>query len=159
MIALSPASQKEKSGQSRPLTIALGVAARGAEGVAGRAVAAVVARAVGPLEQVLRRAQVRAGGQQGAGVVQAGVKVLLTVSTCPRSSLVQWSGLEVSCVQSNPVQSTTVQFSSVQFSSVQHSTVQFKMVSMRSGRPIYAPPRLSGVSPMLPLKEFQCWSD
>ena len=34
------------------------------------------------------------------------------------------------------------------------SSVQFKMVSMRSGRPIGAPPRLSGVSPMLPLKQF-----
>ena len=36
--------------------------------------------------------------------------------------------------------------------------VQFQMVSMRSGRPIFAPPR-SGVSSMLPLKQFQCWSD
>ena len=33
------------------------------------------------------------------------------------------------------------------------------MVSMRSGSSICAPPRLSGVSPMLPLKQFQCWSD
>ena len=39
-----------------------------------------------------------------------------------------------------------------QFSSVQFSSVQFKMVSMRSGRPICAPPRLSKVSPMLPLR-------
>ena len=45
------------------------------------------------------------------------------------------------------------------FFSVQFSSVQFKMVSMRSGRPICAPPRLSGVSPMLPLKQFQCWFD
>ena len=30
-------------------------------------------------------------------------------------------------------------------------------VSMRSGRPICAPRRHSGVSPMLPLKQFQCW--
>ena len=42
---------------------------------------------------------------------------------------------------------------------LQFSSVQFKMVSMRSGRPICAPPRLTGVSPMLPLKQFQCWSD
>ena len=33
------------------------------------------------------------------------------------------------------------------------------MVSIRSGRPMFAPPRLSGVSPMLPLKQLQCWSD
>ena len=34
------------------------------------------------------------------------------------------------------------------------------MVSMRSGKPICTPPRLSGVSPVLPyLKQFQCWSD
>ena len=33
-------------------------------------------------------------------------------------------------------------------------SVQFKMVSVRTGRPICAPPRLSGVSPMLPLKPF-----
>ena len=30
---------------------------------------------------------------------------------------------------------------------------------MRSGKPIWVPPRLSGVSPMLPWKQFQCWSD
>ena len=37
-----------------------------------------------------------------------------------------------------------------------NSSVQFKMVSMCSGRPIIcAPPRLSGVSPVLPLKQFQ----
>ena len=42
---------------------------------------------------------------------------------------------------------------------VQFSSVQFKMVSMRSGRTICAPPHLSGVSPVLPLKQFQCWSD
>ena len=42
--------------------------------------------------------------------------------------------------------------SSFQFSSVQFSSVHFKMVSMRSVRPICAAPRLSGVSPMLPLK-------
>ena len=42
-------------------------------------------------------------------------------------------------------------------SSLQFTSVQFKMVSMRSGRPIICPPpRLSGVSPMLPLKQFQC---
>ena len=38
--------------------------------------------------------------------------------------------------------------------------VQFKMVSMRSEKPICAPPPLSEVSPMLPLKQFQssqCW--
>ena len=34
----------------------------------------------------------------------------------------------------------------------QFSSVQFKMVSMRCGRPICAPPSLSGVSPMLPFK-------
>ena len=34
------------------------------------------------------------------------------------------------------------------------SSVQFKMVSMRLGRPTCAPPRLLGVSPMLPLKQF-----
>ena len=38
-------------------------------------------------------------------------------------------------------------------------SVQFKMVSMRLGRPIYAPPHLLGVSPTLPLKQFQRWSD
>ena len=43
--------------------------------------------------------------------------------------------------------------------SVQLSSVQFKRVSMRSGRSICAPPRVSGVSLMLPLKQFQCWSD
>ena len=43
-------------------------------------------------------------------------------------------------------------------SSVQFSSVQFKMVSMLSGKPICAPSRLSGVSPVLPLKQFQCWS-
>ena len=32
----------------------------------------------------------------------------------------------------------------------QFSSVQFKMVSMRSGRPMCAPRRLSGASPMLP---------
>ena len=32
------------------------------------------------------------------------------------------------------------------------------MVSMHSGRPTCAPPCLSGVSPMLPLKQFKCWS-
>ena len=42
---------------------------------------------------------------------------------------------------------------------IQFSSVQFKMVPIRSGRPICAPPRLSEVSPMLPLKQFQCWSD
>ena len=40
-----------------------------------------------------------------------------------------------------------------------YSSVQFKMISMCSGRPVCAPPRLSGVSPMLSLKQFQCWSD
>ena len=35
------------------------------------------------------------------------------------------------------------------------TSVQFRMVSMRSGRPICTPHRLSGVSPMLPLKQFQ----
>ena len=39
------------------------------------------------------------------------------------------------------------------------SSVQSKMVSMHSGRPICAAPHLSGVSPMLPLKQFECWSD
>ena len=39
------------------------------------------------------------------------------------------------------------------------SSVQFKIVSMRSGKPICAPLRLLGVSPTLPLKQFQCWSD
>ena len=38
------------------------------------------------------------------------------------------------------------------------SSVQFKMISMRSGRPIWTPPRLSGVSPMLPLKQFHYMS-
>ena len=33
------------------------------------------------------------------------------------------------------------------------------MVSMRSGRLICTQPRLLGVSPMLPLKQFQRWSD
>ena len=63
-------------------------------------------------------------------------------------------------------------------SSAQFTSLQFKMVSMRSGRPICAPPRLSGDSPNvaletvpmlvwftmalsrpLKLKQFQCWSD
>ena len=33
------------------------------------------------------------------------------------------------------------------------------MASKRTGKPICAPPRLSKVSPMLRLKQFQCWSD
>ena len=43
--------------------------------------------------------------------------------------------------------------------SVQFSSVHSKMVSMRSGKSICAPPRLSKVSPKLPLKQFQCSSD
>ena len=39
------------------------------------------------------------------------------------------------------------------------SSVQFKMVSKCSGKPICAPPHVSEVSPMLPLIQFQCWSD
>ena len=41
------------------------------------------------------------------------------------------------------------------------SSIQFKMVSMRSEKSIKlcAPPRLSEVSPTLPLKRFQCPSD
>ena len=39
------------------------------------------------------------------------------------------------------------------------NSVQFKMVSMRSEKPICAPPRLSEVSPTLPLKQFHCSSD
>ena len=39
------------------------------------------------------------------------------------------------------------------------SSVQFKTVYMRTERPIGAPPRLSEVSPTLPLKRFQCSSD
>ena len=38
-------------------------------------------------------------------------------------------------------------------------SVRFKVVSMRSEKPICAPPRLSEVSPTLPLKWFQCSSD
>ena len=38
--------------------------------------------------------------------------------------------------------------------SVQFSSVQFKMVAMRSEKPICAPPRLSDVSPVSPLKRF-----
>ena len=34
-----------------------------------------------------------------------------------------------------------------------------RAVSMRSEKPICAPPRLSEVSPTLPLKRFQCSSD
>ena len=45
-----------------------------------------------------------------------------------------------------PSRSQTHQLSKL---STQFSSVQFKMVSMRSGRPICAPPRLSGVSPKL----------
>ena len=41
----------------------------------------------------------------------------------------------------------------------QFSSVQFKMESMRTKKPICAPPRLSYVSPALPLKQFQCLSD
>ena len=36
------------------------------------------------------------------------------------------------------------------------SSVQFNMVVMRSEKPICAPPRLSAVSPTLPLKQFLC---
>ena len=39
------------------------------------------------------------------------------------------------------------------------SSVQFSMVSMLSEKPVCAPPRLSEVSPMLPLKRFRCSSD
>ena len=39
------------------------------------------------------------------------------------------------------------------------SSVQFKMVSMRSEKLICAPPRHSEISPMLPLKHFQCSSN
>ena len=38
------------------------------------------------------------------------------------------------------------------------STVQFKVVPMRSEKSICVPPRLSEVSPTLPLKRFQCSS-
>ena len=41
----------------------------------------------------------------------------------------------------------------------QRSSVQFKVVSMRSEKPICAPPRLSEVSPMLLLKQFRWSSD
>ena len=41
----------------------------------------------------------------------------------------------------------------------QFSSVQFKMACMRSEKPTCAPPRLSQVSPTLPLKRFQCLSD
>ena len=39
------------------------------------------------------------------------------------------------------------------------SSIQQKMVSMRSKKPICAPPRLSEVSPTSPLKQFQCSFD
>ena len=39
------------------------------------------------------------------------------------------------------------------------ASVQFKMVSMRSEKPVCAPPLLSEVSPTLPLKQFRCLSD
>ena len=39
------------------------------------------------------------------------------------------------------------------------NSVQFKMVSMRSEKPVCAPPSLSEVSPTLPLKRFQFSSD
>ena len=39
------------------------------------------------------------------------------------------------------------------------SSVQFKMVSVCLEKPICAPPRLSEISPMLPLKQFQCSPD
>ena len=39
------------------------------------------------------------------------------------------------------------------------SSLHFKMASMCSERLICAPPRLSGVSPTLPLKQFQCLCD
>ena len=65
------------------------------------------------------------------------------------------------------VQFSSVQYSSVQFSSGQFSSGQFSSrwyiyiyIYMRSGRPpIGAPLRLWGFSQMLPLKQFQCWSD
>ena len=39
------------------------------------------------------------------------------------------------------------------------SLVHFTMVCSRSGKPVCAPPCLSEVSPVLPLKQFQCSSD
>ena len=39
------------------------------------------------------------------------------------------------------------------------TSVQFKMVFMRSEKPICVPPRISEVSPTLPLKRFQCSDD
>ena len=42
---------------------------------------------------------------------------------------------------------------------IHYSSLQFKMVSMHSEKPICTPPRLSEVSPMSPLKWFQCSSD
>ena len=40
-----------------------------------------------------------------------------------------------------------------------YGPVQFKMVSTCMANPASAPPRLSGVSPALPLKQLQCSSD
>ena len=60
-------------------------------------------------------------------------------------------GLKLSQQSPNPTLGTN--------RSVQFSSVQFKMVSMRSGKAICAPIRLSGVSPTLPLKQFQRCSD
>ena len=43
--------------------------------------------------------------------------------------------------------------------SVHFSSVQLKMLSMRLGKPLRAPPYPSDISPMLPLKQFHRWSD
>ena len=53
---------------------------------------------------------------------------------------------------------------SVNHAIVRHQTqilviVQLKIVSMHSEKPICAPPHLLKVSPVLPLKQFQCSSD
>ena len=65
--------------EEETLTIALGHAVSDVEGVAGGTVAARVARAVDSLCLMRRDVQVRAGGQQRAGVIHTGVKIRLAV--------------------------------------------------------------------------------
>ena len=50
-------------------------------------------------------------------------------------------------------------FQSVHLGNAATTTVQFKMVFLRLEKSICAAHHLSEVSPMLPLKWFQCWSD
>ena len=73
-----------------------------------------------------------------------------------RFAVVAW--MQAIVLHQNPCRSIT----SLPVFALQHldiSTDQFKMVSMCSEKPICALPRLSEVSPTLPLKQFQCSPD